>query len=71
VKTDPNDTAFPLLDYGTGLTKREWFAGMAMQGFAADPKSNDWSVGSNMDAAVIWADALIAALNKESADDPR
>lgn len=46
-----------------GLTKRELFAAMAMQGVSADPTNR-----SPMEAAFIsvqWADALLAALNAE------
>jgi len=46
-----------------GLTKREMFAAMAMQGFAADP--NCTSPTNNAVAAVLWADALLAELAKE------
>lgn len=62
--------------YGDGLTKREYFAAMAMQGFLAnsviaaslaemhraggDPKDDYAKLSIKM------ADALIAALNKEA-----
>ena len=49
-----------------GLTKREYFAAMAMQGILAN--SSDGLVGWNYriicENSVIAADALIAALNK-------
>lgn len=47
-----------------GLTKREWFAGMAMQGLCAGSP-----VDISEDKIVSWsismADALIAALNQK------
>jgi hypothetical protein len=46
--------------YG-GLTKREWFAGLAMQGLLA---SGEIDVGTVTSWAVGYADALIAELAK-------
>jgi hypothetical protein len=67
ITTHANCAAFPsgqqsIYDAETGLTKREYFAAMAMQGIATDA-----SVQFEMAAkiAVEYADALIAALNKE------
>lgn len=70
MKTDPNDTAYPIVvtkdretEIGQGLTKREYFAAMAMQGFCANA-----NVFSNLKDTAIWAvkeaDALINELNK-------
>ena len=50
----------------TGLTKREHFAGQIMQGFAADP-SMDTHMNNTARTAVLWADALLAALEQEQA----
>jgi hypothetical protein len=47
-----------------GLTKREWFAGMALMGFAANPETVAWSNQTAAKAAVMNADALIAALKE-------
>jgi hypothetical protein len=62
--TNPNDLAFPLLSSTvqgqTGLTKRECFAAMALQGFLADGDSPDEAA----EWAVEAADYLIEALNK-------
>jgi len=46
-----------------GLTKREHFAGLAMQGFASDPELTitQEQVAS---LSVAWADALLAELDK-------
>ena len=50
----------------TGLTKREYFAAMAMQGFASKEGSQTESgAGAAALYAVKFADALIAELNKE------
>ncbi|QDY48762.1 hypothetical protein [Stenotrophomonas maltophilia] len=45
-----------------GLTKRELFAAMAMQGFASDPDATGLEMLA--ESAVDWADALLAALEK-------
>lgn len=45
-----------------GLTKRELFAAMAMQGLAADPEPRGGMEAASI--AVEWADALIAELSK-------
>lgn len=63
------DSAFPIPrvgDFGrgeSGLTKREYFAACALQGFIACPNVSgpDKEVA---EAAVRFADALIAALNE-------
>lgn len=68
--TNPTDPAFPVSSGGAlfdGLTKRELFAAMAMQGMLASPdpmtmaakteKICEWSVNA--------ADMLIEALEKE------
>lgn len=48
-----------------GLTKRELFAAMAMQGFAADPGITEARPEALAAGAVRWADALLAELAKE------
>lgn len=46
----------------TGLTKREYFAGLAMQGFAVYP-DNGWAgAESAARSSVEWADALLKEL---------
>ena len=60
-----NSTAFPVPGYegDSGLTKRELFAAMMMQGILAD--ANDCSSDTVIAvAAVKIADALIAELSK-------
>lgn len=48
-----------------GMTKRELFAAMMMQGFAACP-TNPGSIAAAAEYATKWADALLAELAKES-----
>lgn len=66
---EPNELAFPSSNYAyvaAGLTKREWFAGLAMQGILASWPSNARMQTENTGGlAVEFADALIAALNAE------
>lgn len=69
-----DESAFPLADHGEflsrGLTKREWFAAMAMQGLLS-AESENWSIGSCqklVETAVDHADALIKALGNEGAE---
>lgn len=45
--------------YIPGLTKREWLAGMAMQGIIANG-----SADRGVKEAVAWADSLLAKLEK-------
>jgi len=47
-----------------GLTKREYFAAMALQGLLA--RKSNGSVYDYADVAVCQADALISELNKQS-----
>ena len=81
--TFPDSNAYPLMpdaktlkEYGEvaiqkGLTKRELFAAMAMQGMAANPADNYLAevdgkiVNVTSKYAVEYADTLIAELNKE------
>ncbi len=66
-KTAPNVNAFPRM-FGNdapkdGLTKREYFAAMAMQGLLACP--NNVNMAQDIaKGAVIIADQLIIELNK-------
>lgn len=63
--TDPKDNAFAATDVSEGLSKREHFAAMAMQGLCANSipgrhHQHDFLATE----AVGIADALIEALNK-------
>ena len=69
MQTKEHDPAFPQDDYFDeqltgqipGLTKREYFAGQALQGLLASPKPLP---DGAEDIAVMMADALIKSLNK-------
>lgn len=82
MKTIKNDSAYPIIIDNitkyqireTGLTKREYFAAMAMQGMLSNSKESDpsseWvlSYATRHEIAkmsVEQADALVAELNKE------
>lgn len=59
---DPKEYQYPM----AGLTKREHFAAMAMQGILANAVIIDKEVISNM--ALQMADALLTELSKEHGD---
>lgn len=61
-KTNPNDPVIEVF----GVTKREYFAALAMQGLLANRYSNG-ERHEIANIAVNQADALIAELNKEPA----
>ena len=49
----------------TGLSKREYFAALAMQGLISNaPEGNLHNYAHGAPLAVAWADALIEELNK-------
>lgn len=65
------DSAFPNYSYAEGfggcqggLSKREYFAAMAMQESMAHPASEHWSAQAIAETSVQAADALIAELAK-------
>lgn len=49
-----------------GMTLREYYAGLAMQGVCANSDSTDWTAASVATVAVALTDALIAALEAKS-----
>lgn len=64
----PTDVAGSPVDWEPGLTKREYFAALAMQALMVSPKlSETWEYACELRAEVacIMADALIAELNKK------
>jgi hypothetical protein len=61
METKPNESAFPIVDEAAGLTKREYFAGLALQGLLANPAYVDYTTLET--SAVEAAEKLIAALN--------
>lgn len=67
--TRANDLAYPVrkmdtINY-TGLTKREYFASMALQGIIANKDGLDIKIERIAESAVDMADALIEELNKK------
>lgn len=78
MKTRQNDLAMPVFQpylhpdndpgtFHTGLTKREYFAAMAMQGILSNPTGgNDRDGDLIARSAVAMADRLINELNKET-----
>ncbi len=63
-----NDAAFPCPEtqdnvYQSGMTLREWFAGLAMQGLMSGP-SVQMDAEEIAKSSVYTADALIDELNK-------
>lgn len=67
-KTAPNVNAFPRM-FGNdapkdGLSKREYFAAVALQGLLAYPNNGESDAETLAKCAVIAADQLIIELNK-------
>jgi hypothetical protein len=74
--TYPNDAAFSTL-YNKGLTKREYFAALAMQGMLANSYGDGYNMplsrASSDEIAVMsafQADSLIKALNETAQQEP-
>ena len=68
-KTDPNHISGTISNSDgvliyAGLTKREHFAALAMQGLAANPETGDWLAMQIAEESIRQADALIKELNK-------
>ena len=82
VKTESHAPIFPAqaidqhgtIDHFPGITKREYFAAMAMQGIAAEyveihkNNTSSFSPDAVADFAVLLADKLIDKLNKKPHD---
>lgn len=66
--TIPNSSAFPQQG-ADGLTKREYFAAMAMQGFISNSFIGKFSPAEIVKLSVETADALIAQLNKATKNE--
>lgn len=72
MKTDPNTPAFACSDekyLQPGLTKREYFAAMAMQGLLSNARLGDTCIKQYAKDAVLHADNLIEELNKGGDDE--
>ena len=61
MSTKGSDCAFPFHGVPEGLTKREYFAAMAMSGILA---TDEYAIEDAAERAVRQADALIIELNK-------
>lgn len=61
--TYPDNTAFPLGGMDKGLTKREYFAALALAGHCAVPNTPGITAAVAARWSVQCADALIDALN--------
>jgi hypothetical protein len=59
---NPSDLDFP---YYIGLTKREYFAGLALQGILAADTAAEWEMSLAAGYAVRMADALLKALEDD------
>ncbi|QSV55614.1 MAG: hypothetical protein HEP80_18815 [Dolichospermum sp. UKL201] len=73
MQTNKNDSAFPIFDGSgehfikhRGLSKREYFAALALQGILSNPFLNPDEYNPNLNAclAIEAADTLIHRLNK-------
>lgn len=74
-KPDNGGPAFPVVaenglgHIADGLSKREWFAGMVLQGFCANPEFTIMEYHKIAKHAKLQADAMLAELKKGQADD--
>ena len=67
--TNPNDPVYTTNGAAKSLTKREYFAAMALQGLCVDACNRPYEDGiiqRMAQSSVVFADALIEALNKEN-----
>lgn len=77
MKTSPNDTVFPIDVFNRGpdgiilnvnrlggMTKREYFAALALQGLLSNSVEEDMTAGRCVNLAVLMAEGLILELNK-------
>lgn len=51
-----------------GLTKREYFAGLAMQGLSGHPGTGSWTAERTATVSVMYADALLKELDKPKSE---
>ena len=66
METKANEPAFPNIHTPSlkGLTKREYFAAMSLQGIIANKDGLDIKIERIVESSVDTADALIEELNK-------
>lgn len=71
-KTSANDSSFPVIAENYiidgGLTKREYFAAIALQGALANKFAHERTIEMITESAVKLANALIEELNKTKQD---
>ena len=63
MSTNPYDPAFPSADE-VGLSVREYFAGLALQGLLASSRATRRQPRAAAEEALRYADALVRALNE-------
>jgi hypothetical protein len=75
METKKNKSAFPIIaeEYiiDGGLTKREYFAAMALQGIIANKDGLDIKIERIVESAVDTADALIEELSKTKTNEKK
>ena len=76
MKTKAKGPAFPLISnegyiINAGLTKREYFAVMALQGIIANKDGLDIKIERIVESAVDTADALIEELSKTKTNEKK
>lgn len=55
-----NEEVFPRAGYGAGISRRDWLAAMAMQGYVSNSAAkDDWSCEDVANLAYRIADAMI------------
>jgi len=62
---DPKGYEPEFYDISTGLTKREYFAGLAMQGLCANSSTYDWPIKDVSSISIKFANSLIKELSKD------
>jgi hypothetical protein len=75
--SNATDPVFPVADWGAcqlpGMTKREYFAALAMQGYLAmysGPDVTSPPADRTAQESVMYADALLAELARKAMDEP-
>lgn len=72
MKTKVSDYVNPIINYQfldeNGLSKREYFAALAMQSILNWPNAEDRMESKITDEAVSFADSLISSLNKNKGE---
>lgn len=67
-----NKSALPIVGSGVkqyGLTKREYFVGLAMLGLLSNPSTEGLATDQICDDAISYGDGILEALEADNADD--